>query len=167
MSSFVVGFLPTFMPLAFAFAMPLLTRLRIICNSNSENTPAIFMKASDIGSICPFRQSIVMLPTMTNLNRFLRIVLMISQSCCVDRDSRLTSSVMMVSPSWAVSSSICKFFLTLASVCSYSKMILSAPAALSSRIWRFDRGYRNRIRGESLVQGKQDSRAAEAVFSIF
>ena len=57
-----------------------------------------------------------------------------TRNCCVLRLNRLTSSVMMVSPSLAISRSIWSCFFVLASPCSYSKMTSSAPAALSSFI---------------------------------
>ncbi len=89
MFSFVVGLRPIFTPLAVAVAIPLLTRLRIICNSSSEKTPAIFMNASLIGSVCPLWQSIVMLPTIIKRSFFSRMISMISQGCCVERDRDL------------------------------------------------------------------------------
>ena len=39
------------------FAIPDFTLERIICNSSSENTPAIFRNADDIASSSPLRQS--------------------------------------------------------------------------------------------------------------
>jgi hypothetical protein len=100
------------------------------------NTPAISKNALDIGSISPFRQSIVIEPTMINRSFFSLTVSMISHSCRVLRLRRLTSSVMIVSPAFAPSSSSCRFFFTLASPCSYSKMTSSAPAAFNSLICR-------------------------------
>lgn len=105
-SSFVVWGLPMCFPLMAAFAIPERTLARIICNSNSENTPAIFRNAEDIASNSPLRQSIVMLPTITSRRCFSRMISIISHNCFVLRLNLLTSSVMMVSPSAAVSSSI-------------------------------------------------------------
>ena len=51
MSSFVVGRRPICLPLAFAFAMPDLTRARIMASSSWLNTPAICRNASLIGSV--------------------------------------------------------------------------------------------------------------------
>ena len=64
MSSAVMCGLPIFAPLALAFAIPDLTLSRMIRNSNSANTPLIWIKAFVIGSICPLEQSTQMLPTM-------------------------------------------------------------------------------------------------------
>ena len=61
-----------------------------------------------------------------------RMISISSQSCCVLRLSRLTSSVIIVSPSLAISRSIWSCFFVFASPCSYSKMTSSAPAVLSS-----------------------------------
>ena len=68
-----------------------------------------------------------------NRSFFAFTTFMISQSCWVERDSLLTSVVMMVSPASAVSSSISRFCLTFASPCSRSSTIFSAPAAFNSR----------------------------------
>ena len=105
-SSLVSLGLPTFAPRAFAFAIPDFTRARIICNSSSENTPAICRNAADMASSSPLRQSMVTLPTIISRRCLLRITSMISHSCLVLLLKRLTSSVMTVSPSCTVSSSI-------------------------------------------------------------
>lgn len=90
-----------------------------------------------MGSISPVRQSMVMLPRISSLICFCLIRLTISQSCCVLLLKRETSQHMMVSPGWATSRSMSRFCLTLASPCSRSVIISSAPADFSSRTWRF------------------------------
>ena len=70
MSSLVVWGLPILAPFALAFAIPDLTLALVIANSSWLNTPAICKKTSVIGSACPLRQSIVMLPKITSLMRF-------------------------------------------------------------------------------------------------
>jgi len=65
------------------------------------------------------------------------MMLMISHSCWVLRLSRETSVHMMVDPCSAVSSKRSSSGLIFASPWTRSAMISSAPAAFSSRIWRF------------------------------
>ena len=102
----VVVLRPIFFPFALAFCMPLRTLALMIANSSSAKTALIWMNAWLMGSICPFRQSTVILPTMMSLSFLLLMTSTISQSCCVLLVKRLTSSVMMVSPSVAALRSI-------------------------------------------------------------
>ena len=136
-SSFVVGLWPILRPLARAFSIPERTRARRIDSSNSENTALIWMKAWLIGSILPSRQSTVMEPMITSRMCFSLMMLMISQSCWVLRLNRLTSQHIKVSPHSALFNSRSSACLVLASPCSRSVMISSAPAAFNSRHWRF------------------------------
>lgn len=89
-----------------------------------------------MGSSSPERQSIVMLPKISNLSFCFWMRSMISQSCLVILDRRETSVVMIVSPGLALSKSKESCFLFLASPCSNSTKKLSAPAAFSSRTCR-------------------------------
>ena len=106
-------------------------------SSSSANTALICIKAWLIGSMSPFRQSIVMLPRISRRRCLALMMLMISHNCCVLLLKRETSQHMMVSPGWEISRSISRFSLTLASPCSRSVIISSAPAAFNSRTWRF------------------------------
>lgn len=90
------------------------------------------MNASVIGSAVPFRQSMAMEPTIIRRSRLLRTISIISQSCRVERHSRDTSKVTIVSPGCAAESINNCCSLSMASPCSYSSQILSAPAARSS-----------------------------------
>ncbi len=54
-----------------------------------------------MGAACPFRQSRVIDPTMTNRRCFSRTRSMISHNYCVLLARRDTSNTMMVSPAWA------------------------------------------------------------------
>ena len=128
--------LPICLPLALAFAIPERTLARIIASSSCLNTPGICKNASVIGSACPLRQSIVILPTMTRHRCFRLMASMISQSCFVLLARRETSSVMMVSPACACSRSKDNCSLMTASPCSYSRYTVSAPACFSSRTCR-------------------------------
>lgn len=133
----MVGLRPIRFPLLLAFSIPDFTLARMMDNSSSANTALIWMKAWLIGSISPFRQSMVMLPRISSFKCLALMMLIISQSCWVERLRRDTSQHMMVSPGRATSSSISRFCFIFASPCSRSVMIFSAPAAFSSRIWRF------------------------------
>ena len=99
--------LPMCMPLALALAIPDLMRLRIIFSSSSANTPAIFRKASVMGSMSPFLQSMVILPIISSLIALACTWSIMSHSCFVLRLSLLTSVVTMVSPCFTVLNS-CK-----------------------------------------------------------
>ena len=64
--------------------LPFLNELSLmIRSSSSANTPDIWMNAFVIGSISPFEQSTVILPTITSLSFFSFTVSIISQSCFV------------------------------------------------------------------------------------
>lgn len=107
----------------------------IIKRMVESNTLYLVIKEfnSPMGSICPFRQSTVMLPRMTRQRCLCFTSSMISQSCWVLLLRRLTSVQMSVSPSLAASNKRSRFFLILLSPCSRSVTISCAPAALSSR----------------------------------
>ena len=127
---------PSCFPFALAFSTPERTRSRIMDNSSWENTPAICKNASVIGSICPSRQSMVMLPTIINRRCLSRMISMISQSCLVERANLETSNVMIVSPgSAALSISFC-CSLEIVSPCSNSNQTLSTPCFFNSRVCR-------------------------------
>ena len=72
MSSLLTCGRPICRPLALAFSIPDRTLALIIASSNWLNTPAICKKASLMGSACPFRQSRVIDPTITNRRRLLQ-----------------------------------------------------------------------------------------------
>lgn len=73
---------------------------------------------------------------MTRRSRLFRTISIISQSCCVERHSRDTSKVTMVSPGCDVENISDCCALLVESPCSYSIQICSAPAWVNSRICR-------------------------------
>src|SRR5699024_8413152 len=86
-----------------------------------------------IGSGSFVRQSMVILPRIWSLMRFVLIVSTIAQNCCTERDRRDGSVIITVSPGRTVSHIISCCSFVGASPCSYSIHILVAPAALSYR----------------------------------
>ena len=104
--------------------------------SNSAQMLAICKKAALIGPISPLRQSTVIEPNTISRSRFCRTNSIISQNWRTDLDRRETSHTMSVEPLSIWSNRKSRLGFTLASPCSRSVMISSAPAAWSSLVCR-------------------------------